>query len=75
MITNTIKKSSLNKNTSVKPSTVPLFQGWFKKMIKVADESLSCRFTTGIAMDGLDRIVFIREGGQFNLSNFFSGFS
>lgn len=75
MITNTIKKSSLNKNTSVKPSTVPSIQGWFKKMLKVAEERLSCRFTTGIAVDGLDRIVFIGEGRQFNLCNFFSGFS
>jgi hypothetical protein len=67
-----------NKKTSIQPSTIPInggFRGGFEKSAIFLNSSVSIEFIKGIAVDTLNRIVKKREGGEFTLEKFLSGFS
>ena len=68
------KYLSRNKKIALNRPTITGSRGGFKKSAGFFQTLVSCRFTTGIAVDSLARIIALREAGRFNLENFSSGF-
>ncbi|MCK9519565.1 MAG: hypothetical protein M0R74_11160 [Dehalococcoidia bacterium] len=67
-----------NKKTSIQPSTLHInggFRGGFEKSAGFLNSFVSIEFIKWIAVDTLNRIDKKREGGEFTLEKFLSGFS